>query len=207
MAIFDDKSVGGIIGKFDNAATPSDGQVLVYNSMTGKWEPGTPTAEASGSASGDIFGTYPGPITVAALRGRSLGVTDPSDGDVLTYDGDTGKWEPAAAGTSSGSSGSYGLGDLVYKGYIDYNDTVASTITNSPVYSSFFASASPYTMTTTTEILVIPKATPSGVSSAGVFCGGAWPVPGNNTINIGIMTGIGSSGSAVYMRLYIYDTA
>ena len=30
MTLFDDKSIGGIIGKFDNAATPTLGDALVY---------------------------------------------------------------------------------------------------------------------------------------------------------------------------------
>lgn len=41
MAIFDDNSVGGIIDKFDNTKTPTNGQVFKYNGTTGKWEPGT----------------------------------------------------------------------------------------------------------------------------------------------------------------------
>ena len=60
MAIFDDNSVGGIIGKFDNTKTPTNGQVLKYNSTSSKWEPGTDESGGAAVAAGSQTWTTPG---------------------------------------------------------------------------------------------------------------------------------------------------
>ena len=47
----------------------------------------------SGTASGDLDGTYPGP-RVDGLQGRDVANTAPTDGQVLTWDTPTSQWRP-----------------------------------------------------------------------------------------------------------------
>jgi hypothetical protein len=105
--------------------SPSDGDVPIYNSGTGRFEPGAPLSSVSlddlgdvdltGLADGDVL-TYDsgsGLWVPAAPGGGSLALDDlsdvdaaaPNDGDVLTYDSGSGNWVPEAP--SAGSSDPY----------------------------------------------------------------------------------------------------
>lgn len=66
----------------------------------------TPT----GTASGDLSGTYPSP-SVDGLQGRSVSAAAPSDGQVLSWDAGGAAWTPADVGGGGEPSGSAG-GDL-----------------------------------------------------------------------------------------------
>jgi len=55
--------------------------------------PEGPSNPPSGSASGDLGGTYPSP-DVVALQGVSVDTAAPADGQLLTYVDANGKWEP-----------------------------------------------------------------------------------------------------------------
>lgn len=76
---------------------PSNGDTLVYNSTTEKWENG----EGGGGSS-----------TLAGLTDVDL--TSPSDGQVLVYNATSGKWENGAGG---------GSGTLVVRGVVEGEDT------------------------------------------------------------------------------------
>lgn len=75
-----------------SAASPSDGDVLTWDSGTSRWVNQAPTGGSS---------------TLAALTDTNLGT--PSDGDVLSYDSGTSKWVSSAP--SGGSSTLSGLSD------------------------------------------------------------------------------------------------
>lgn len=105
---------------------PSAGQFLGWNAQTNRWEPTTPPSAGSNIPSpagnlakflttdgaqlfwttpiGDVSGTLAG-LTVKGLQGRSVAPTQPATGQVLTWNGNTGFWEPQ---TSAGGTGTQG---------------------------------------------------------------------------------------------------
>lgn len=104
----------GLQGYPLNSAAPEDGYVLSWNNADGYWQPKAPTSGApSGSAGGDLSGTFPNP-TVGKLQGRTVNSLLPTDGYVLTWDNTDGYWLPrsipniTANGSASGDlSGTY----------------------------------------------------------------------------------------------------
>jgi len=73
-----------------NAAAPTDGYVLTWDQTDGYWI-GRPVASSSGTASGDLSGTYPSP-TVIKIQTRSVTAVAPTDGYVLTWLQSDGYW-------------------------------------------------------------------------------------------------------------------
>ncbi|MEM9723087.1 MAG: hypothetical protein AAGA10_27715, partial [Bacteroidota bacterium] len=65
------------------------------------WVPRDPPS-LSGTASGDISGTFPGPLTVTQLQGRAVSNSIPADGQVLTWTGTA--WAPQTVSSSGGGS-------------------------------------------------------------------------------------------------------
>jgi hypothetical protein len=102
--------VNGLQGRHVAATTPTDGQVLRWNSSAVNWEPGT-VVSSSGTSTSNTGGDLTGLVsnaTVTRMQNKPVSSLTPSDGQVLTWNSSSGQWQPQApaAGTGSGSGSS-----------------------------------------------------------------------------------------------------
>lgn len=92
-------SVVKIQGKSVASAAPTDTQILIYNSTTTTWVPGTIV--------GDGSITNLGALTVSRIQGKSIASASPTDTQVLIYNSTTSTWVP---GTVTGDVSMTNLG-------------------------------------------------------------------------------------------------
>lgn len=81
-------------GRTISTTVPANGQALVWNGGTTEWEPQTQSGVPSGSAGGDLAGTYPNP-SVDAIQGRAVAATAPATDESLVWNGT--QWAPGRA--------------------------------------------------------------------------------------------------------------
>ncbi len=114
--------VTALQGKNVAPTSPTNNQVLTWNSTSNRWEPQASQGGSGGGASlptqtgntnkllttdgtnaswaglgGDLAGSINGAV-VQGLQGKSIATTLPSPGQVLTWNGSTTKWEPQNSG-------------------------------------------------------------------------------------------------------------
>jgi hypothetical protein len=90
--------------------TLSNGDYLGFDFANSQWK-NFPAPSGGGSASGDLTGNYPGPITVAKLQGTILDIAGPDPNSIIIYDSGLNKWILGNLPTALPPNGSAG-GDL-----------------------------------------------------------------------------------------------
>lgn len=94
-----------------SGSSPTDGYVLTWDNADGYWVGRPATGGApSGSAGGDLSGTYPNP-TVTKIQSQSISSFSPSDGYILTWDNTDGYWvgRPSQIGLPAVSNQQYAV--------------------------------------------------------------------------------------------------
>lgn len=92
-----------------DAATPSNGQILIYNSVSGNWENGSTSATSWGSITGtlssqtDLQSALNAKLNITAVIDdlSDVDASAPSNGEALIYNSTSGNWESNTITTST----------------------------------------------------------------------------------------------------------
>jgi uncharacterized protein YdbL (DUF1318 family) len=84
------------------STAPANGQALIWNSSAGQWQPQYPGG-ASQSLGGDLLGTVAN-ATVGSIQNRVVSTTPPTNGQVMTWNSATNRWEAQTLPNSSNGS-------------------------------------------------------------------------------------------------------
>ena len=156
----------GSVQQWVTGPTPTtNGQTLIWNSSTTSWNVGTPTT--SGTAGGDLSGTYPNP-TVAKVQNYPVNVTGLGNGDIF-YWSNVGAVQQWLTGPTPTITGQYyawdaGLGAwaLATSSGGGVTNTAWSSESNSLSLSSTLASWGSVTVTGFSNYTVTLSSTMSG---------------------------------------------
>ncbi|HEV7329802.1 MAG TPA: hypothetical protein VGN63_02085 [Flavisolibacter sp.] len=205
-AITTDKLANGAVStaKISTAGAIS-GQVLTYNGTGVVWTQPATGGAPTGSAGGDLGGSFPNP-TVNQLRGVAVSSTSPASGQVLKFDGT--QWVPSAdntgsfslpystsasAATSLFSVTNTGAGAAVEGSNASVSDNVSAAIgrISSANAGAFSAGVKGVNNGTGTK----------GIGVYGAHAGSGWGVYGNSVGGTGVFgrstNGFGLFGSSV----------
>lgn len=116
-------TVARVNGRAFASTLPTNGQVPVWSTSNSRYEPATLSTAPSGSAGGDLGGTYPNP-SVVALRSRAITASAPANGAFMFWNNGATEFQFAVP-TATGSAG----GDLSGT----YPDPVVARINGQPV--------------------------------------------------------------------------
>jgi hypothetical protein len=145
-------SNGAVSSSKISATGATSGQALMYNGTGVVW--GTPSV--SGTAGGDLSGSYPNPA-VRRLQGVTVSSTTPTTGQVLKYDGT--QWLPATDNTGTPFS-------------LPYSQSINSTATQFSITNqgsgTVMEGSSSSTAANATAVLGRISATAPGVDAAAV---------------------------------------
>jgi len=201
-----------------STATPTNKQILKYNSTTTKWEPAADSTTTYSAGTGlSLSGTtFSAQNTVAnwnanKLSGSSISTTTPTNKQILKYNSTTAQWEPAADSTTTYSAGTgLSLSGTTFSAQntianwnankLSGNSISTTTPTNKQIlkYNSTTAQWEPAADSTTTY------SAGTGISLSGTTINSSWTTSGSNIYNNnagGVGMGITTPNSSAILDL------
>jgi hypothetical protein len=188
-----------------NTAGAVNGQVLTYNGTGAVWMQPVNGGAPSGTAGGDLGGTYPNP-TVTQLRGVAIATANPANGQVLKFDGT--QWVPSTDNTGSftlpyttsinGATSLFSVTNTGSGAALDgTNSTTADNVSGAV---GRISSANPGAFSVGVKGVNAGTGT-NGIGVYGVHAGKGWGVYGNALSGTGVFgnstSGFGLLGSSV----------